>query len=214
MNKRLIMVSALLLFSVFALSGCKKSAEEKVAEKSMENILGNQADVDVDGEDVTVETEYGTMKAGENLDLPKDWPEDVYVTDGEWTCYYEIWGEENVKKFNSLQISNNHLITSDKKIQKVIKSMRKGDQIYLRGKLVGYTESDQPENMYRMTSLVRDDNGCEIIYVEEARILKRGKEMIYTINKASKYGIYILILLNILIFIINLFKKPSYIEKE
>lgn len=140
--------------------------------------------------------------------------QDTKFTSGEWTCYYEIWGKENIDKFNKTQVSNNHLITADEKIQKLIQSMKKGDQIYIRGKLVGYAESRQPDNMYRMTSLVRNDNGCEIIYVEEAKILKKAKPGMYALNQISKNIIYLLLLLNILIFIIKIFKKPSYIEKE
>lgn len=140
--------------------------------------------------------------------------QDAKFTSGEWTCYYEIWGEENIQKFNNLQVSNNHLLTSDKKVQEVIKKMRKGDQVYLKGQLVGYAESNQPANMYRMTSLVRDDNGCEIIFVEQAKILKRGKIAPYTINLMSKYGIFALIILQFLLFVASIFKKPDYIEKE
>lgn len=140
--------------------------------------------------------------------------QNIKFTSGEWTCYYEMWGEENINKFNPLQVSNSHLITNDEQIQKTINKMRKGDQIYIRGKLVGYAKTSDPDNMYRMTSLVRDDDGCEIIYVEEAKILKRGKILIYTINQMSKYGIYSLLLISLLIFFVKIFKKPSYIEKE
>lgn len=131
-------------------------------------------------------------------------------TSGEWTCYYEIWGQENIDKFNSLQVSNNHLLAANEKIQNTIKKMRKGDQIYLRGQLVGYAESSQPANMYRMTSLVRDDQGCEIIYVTEAKILKRAKTLTYAINTLSKYAIYLLLLISLLRFFILVVFGSSY----
>jgi len=140
--------------------------------------------------------------------------QDTKFTSGEWTCYYEVWGEDNIAKFNPLQVSNNHLLAADKKIQDTIKKMRKGDQIYLRGKLVGYAESSQPANMYRMTSLVRDDHGCEIIYVEEAKILKRGRIIAYSINQMSKYGVFFLMAISLIIFIVSFFRKPAYLRKE
>ncbi len=140
--------------------------------------------------------------------------QDTKFSSGEWTCYYELWGEENIKKFNPLQVSNSHLIAADEKTQEIIKKMRKGDQVYIRGKLVGYAKNSDPENMYRMSSLVRDDDGCEIIYVEEAKILKRGKILIYTINQMSKYGVYTLLIVSIFVFLYNFFKKPAYLEKE
>ena len=68
------------------LAGCGKSisqrAGEKAAEKIIEKQSGGKADVDINKGNVKVETEQGKMEAGENVKLPSDFPQDVYVIEG------------------------------------------------------------------------------------------------------------------------------------
>lgn len=96
MNKKLILTSFLLLGIIFVLSGCKKSVEEELAEKSMENALGAGANVEIDDENVTVETDLGVMHTGDDLGVPADWPEDVYVTDGKIIASSNMNGSHNL----------------------------------------------------------------------------------------------------------------------
>jgi hypothetical protein len=96
-------------------------------------------------------------------------------------CLYNWYSDKLV--FNANELSNNHLIASTPKVEKIIRSMRAGDQIMIKGKLVnvethavGETQEYEHKNATWTTSTTREDSGagaCEIIYVTEARILKR-----------------------------------------
>ncbi len=63
-------------------ASCTKKAAEKAAEKSIESASNNQADVDIDDDQVTVNTNAGSWQAGESVSLPQGFPSDVYVIDG------------------------------------------------------------------------------------------------------------------------------------
>jgi len=89
--------------------------------------------------------------------------------------------------FNGDELSNNHLIASTPYIEKVIRSMRTGDQIMISGKLVnveakaiGKREKYESADISWQTSVVRGDSmggACEIIYVTDAKIIKRGPRL-------------------------------------
>lgn len=83
MKKTLIIAACLLL--VVVLSGCKKAAEV-AAEKGIESATGGQADVDIDDNSVTINTNAGSFAAGGNVSLPDDFPADVHVADGTITA--------------------------------------------------------------------------------------------------------------------------------
>ncbi|MBT3949296.1 hypothetical protein HOF40_04360 [Candidatus Parcubacteria bacterium] len=81
--KKTILLSITLIF-VLGLTGCgvDNYMENKV-ENEMEKSLGQNVEVDMDGGEIKIETEDGIMiEAGENVDLPSDFPEDVYVVEG------------------------------------------------------------------------------------------------------------------------------------
>lgn len=84
--KKKILKLALLSLAVLVLAGCGKSvlqkSNETAAEKIIEAQSGGKANVDINGNSVTVETEQGKMQSGENVKLPSDFPTDVYVIDG------------------------------------------------------------------------------------------------------------------------------------
>ena len=72
MKKRIVILAALLLFA--ALSGCgiSEKAQENAAQKAIENALGSEAKVDIDGEKYTVD--YGD---GNKMELGgTEWPAD------------------------------------------------------------------------------------------------------------------------------------------
>jgi hypothetical protein len=62
--------------------------------------------------------------------------------------------------------SNMHMIPSAKKVKSVLKNLRKGDLVNIRGSLV---DVDHESGWFWRTSLSREDTGagaCEIVYVE------------------------------------------------
>jgi hypothetical protein len=62
----ILIIAALL--SAFTGCGAKQKMEEKIAEKVIEQAVGN-ADIDIDGEEVTIETEEGNFTLGST-----EWP--------------------------------------------------------------------------------------------------------------------------------------------
>lgn len=79
-TKQLLTVLAIVAVAL-TVTGCKKTAE-KVAESIIEKSTNGQADVDVDNDQVTINTNGGSYQAGENISLPDGFPTDVYVVDG------------------------------------------------------------------------------------------------------------------------------------
>lgn len=93
-------------------------------------------------------------------------------------CYVVNWRYPRGTKFDNYKIANNHLLSGDAKARKVIQSAKVGDQIRLKGMLVNYTSPTM--RGVRKTSLTRNDTdmgACEVIYVEEAEILKVGNPL-------------------------------------
>lgn len=93
-----------------------------------------------------------------------------------WSCHVKFNDQNAADSFVYEQISNNHLLTDNESVRKKILEMRVGDQVYFRGKLINYWPKGQSE-LARNTSLVRTDTGngaCEVLWVDEARILKRA----------------------------------------
>lgn len=143
---------------------------------------------------------------GKNIDGGSYNDKNINYSSGEWTCYVN-WNGHFQKTFYSNNLSNNHLLTADKDIQKLIKNINVGDQIYLKGSLVDYAEAG--ESWYRMTSISRDDENkdsrsggaCEIFYVDELKILQKNQVFWHYINDASKKLFVILLLIQFLLFI-------------
>lgn len=77
----LIIPIALLALVLFG-AGCTKKAAEQTAEKAIESTTNGQADVDIDNDQVTVNTNAGSWQVGESVSLPSGFPEDVYVING------------------------------------------------------------------------------------------------------------------------------------
>jgi hypothetical protein len=77
---------------------------------------------------------------------------------------------------NEDQLSNNHLITDNPVLRERIRNVHIGDQVYIKGMLVNYTEPSKSwGGRFRNTSLTRTDRGdgaCEIIYVQDIQVLR------------------------------------------
>ena len=124
---------------------------------------------------------------------------------GSYTCYwktkpnitYNEWSE-----FKNNCISNNHLLSVNKNINKKIMDTRIGDQIHLKGYLAAYAIKGGSFN--RGTSVSRTDAGngaCEVIYLTDFQIIKKANPFWNSAIYITKYLITIcLIILTILFF--------------
>lgn len=125
---------------------------------------------------------------------------------GEFTCYAD-WGnadKEEIRKFRNNNLSNNHLVASKEEVREIIREIRVGDQIHLKGILSRYGKIGIPEKYYRGSSLTRDDTGsgaCETVFVEEMEILKRGMEFWYIAKNIALYCFFIIIALKFMLFV-------------
>jgi hypothetical protein len=111
-----------------------------------------------------------------------------------WTCYTR-WKHGQAQGFSQRDLSNNHLLSDSAKVRETIYSMAVGDQIYLKGLLVNYTE---PGGLYpRNSSTTREDTGngaCEVFFVEEAKILKTGPMFWRNLYSISRTGLVLCLL--------------------
>ena len=71
--------------TVLALAGCGNAVEglaEGAVERALENEIGSSADVEVDEDGFTIDTDEGSISAGSGS-VPEDFPADVPLPDGE-----------------------------------------------------------------------------------------------------------------------------------
>jgi len=104
----------------------------------------------------------------------------------DWTGYYEYSGTVN---FHSREFANSHLLADNPEVEREMLRSTIGDQIRAKGYLVNYSHSGG--RFTRNTSVTRDDRGngaCEIIFVTDYEILKRGDTVWRAINKLSKFA--------------------------
>jgi len=118
----------------------------------------------------------------------------VKYTHGEFTCFYRY--SDSQMNFKHTQLSNNHLLPDNDEIYKKIKNTAVSDQIHLKGYLANYSISntEQGDLGKRTTSISREDTGngaCEVIYVNDFEILKKGNIIFSMMNTVSKYVIVI-----------------------
>lgn len=93
----------------------------------------------------------------------------------DFTCYYSWADPETARQFSQSLISNNHLITENDLLRKLVRSVKRGDQVHLRGWLAKY--GHKGSKVVRGTSTTRKDTGgqaCETVYVTEFEVLKRA----------------------------------------
>lgn len=105
----------------------------------------------------------------------------------EWTCYYKTGGDAAWNAFKAAQFSNNHLLVDDEKLARVILSVRRGDQIHLKGYLSEYSHDG---GFKRGTSTTRTDtanNSCETIFITDFEILKRANLLWNYLFAVTKY---------------------------
>jgi hypothetical protein len=100
----------------------------------------------------------------------------IEFSSGQFVCNFSTSSREAYEAFDLTAISNNHLLSSDKRIAEKMRSARVGDQIHFRGYLAEYSHN-HGFPFKRGTSTVRTDTGngaCETVYVESFEILRGG----------------------------------------
>lgn len=137
--KKYFLVSIIIMLVVFT-AGCGN----KIVEKSIENNLGQKINGDVDLTDngFKMETEQGTLQAGENTKLPEDFPKDVSIIEGKLLTAYKDKANDGfvvsietnkdvseVKKFYKENLENNGWqIVLDLSQEDVVSFMGQKDQ--------------------------------------------------------------------------------------
>lgn len=117
----------------------------------------------------------------------------VSFRSGSWTCYFRY---RHGVRFDKYKLSNNHLITNDPTVRRMIAKVRVGDQVKFEGMLVNYKDK-RTKFRWRMSSKTRKDAGnraCEVVFVRKLEILKRGTPFWYFLGNAS-FWLFVLTLL-------------------
>ena len=99
---------------------------------------------------------------------------DISFSSGQFTCNFQASTGEAFAAFDQTAISNNHLLTDQPGLAKIMQKVEIGDQIHLRGRLSEYSHN-HGFAFKRGTSIVRTDTGngaCETIFVDSFEILK------------------------------------------
>jgi len=130
-----------------------------------------------------------------------------FKQDSRW-CWVS-WNGDAV--FNLDEFSNNHLLTRDKYLSNEAKKVNRGDQITIRGKLVNIKATPLEDSgasgqntITWKSSTIREDNGagaCEIIYVEDIEVIKKGNVLSRSLFWFSFYGLILIIICSITYFL-------------
>jgi hypothetical protein len=124
----------------------------------------------------------------------------VKYESGSFTCYFSHpFGVE----FLGDQLSNNHLISDQERVRRIIGEVRIGDQVHIRGMLVNYGEAGIDRRFWRKTSTTRSDSGnkaCEIVFVEDIDVLAQGTPGWYKTFALTLPAIPVLVLLKLIVF--------------
>jgi len=97
---------------------------------------------------------------------------DYSFWNGQFTCNIKTSDSAAWARFNTHQLSNNHLLSDDPVLRSKIEGISVGDQIYIKGWLAEYGGDGGGK---RGTSITREDTGngaCETIFVHEFDILR------------------------------------------
>lgn len=120
-----------------------------------------------------------------------------------FSCHFHTKDGEVFRRFEPTQLSNSHLLSEEPKVREAIRRVHIGDQIHLQGMLVNYYPEGRPYAI-RKSSTRRDDEGngaCEVILVEDFRILKPGNPRWQKWYTWSKRALLLLIAAKILLFV-------------
>ncbi|HOO56257.1 MAG TPA: hypothetical protein PLN69_05490 [bacterium] len=135
--------------------------------------------------------------------LKTDLFREIKFKNANWTCYFNTRSNEAWSNFHLNEVSNNHLLSDDKKISKKIMKARRGDQIHFHGYLSEYSND---KGFRRGTSISREDTmggACETVYVTEFEILKSSNPTWDFINTTTRYLLIVSVILLIIIFFLE-----------
>jgi hypothetical protein len=106
--------------------------------------------------------------------------------------------------FDESEVSNNHILVNNKDLENKLREINSGDQIRLTGKLVnvigkkmGKVGKYDPDKFSMNTSITRNDReagACEIIYIEDVEILKKGNPISNLLFRISLWGVLIFLI--------------------
>lgn len=132
---------------------------------------------------------------------------------GSFTCYIDSKSGVDktavFQKFKDSALSNNHLLSENDIINQKIMRAEEGDQIYLKGYLVQYSQDE----FKRGSSVSRTDTGngaCETIYITDFEIIKEANVFWRLTYSYVKY----LIIVSIILLLILFFKGSDFKPKK
>ncbi|MCP4951278.1 MAG: hypothetical protein GY922_05460 [Proteobacteria bacterium] len=97
---------------------------------------------------------------------------------GPWTCFFQIPDQQTGKQFRSDQLSNNHILTDNIDLHRLVMRAAPGDEVRISGMLANY--QNQATGFERETSISRTDTGngaCETIFVTDFSITKKANHL-------------------------------------
>ena len=123
-----------------------------------------------------------------------------------WTCFIQPPDRQTAKQFKDDQLSNNHLLTDDIDLHRLIMSAAPGDQVMIKGMLANY--ENQANNFERGTSITRTDTGngaCETVYVTDFAIVKKANRFWRAVYRIALF----LTVASALCFVVTLMVRPA-----
>ena len=132
---------------------------------------------------------------------------------GSATCYVKTNDPEAMRTFNITELSNNHLLTTSPEIQKVLKTVRRGDQIQITGYLAEYSHDG---GFSRGSSINRTDIGngaCETVYVTGIRVLREDNVFAKRLFSFSLYLLSIIIIFRIVLFFVYITRQTERLQE-
>jgi len=113
---------------------------------------------------------------------------DAEFENDSWTCWAFWPDRETGSRFNTTQLSNNHLLSDDPRLDERIMTAEIGDQIHFKGILADY-RNPALGGGYRRTSTTRTDTGngaCETVYVTDFAVTRKANVGWRRLYSASK----------------------------
>jgi hypothetical protein len=173
---------------------------EKVAEYEITGLVASHNNIhgftDIYHDETSLDTKDVCLVWGENLKNTNYLK--ASFKNAPWMCHVK-W--KNGEELKANELSNNHLITASGIIRDQINSIRKGDQIRIRGMLVNYRPTDVSQS--RISSINRIDKGngaCEIILVDWVDIIKSAERLWYTLYEVGLKAFALLLLLRVVFY--------------
>ena len=125
---------------------------------------------------------------------------------GSWTCFFQIPDRQMGTQFRSDQLSNNHILTDNIDLHRLVMRTAPGDEVRISGMLANY--QNQATGFERETSISRTDTGngaCETIFVTDFSITKKANPLWRMMYRVAVWSA----ILAVLGFIATLLVRPA-----